>query len=708
MRTLSAGFVIVSAGLATVLASAAAAQTTSVAPTTVMSGEIEVTTTKSPVAVERVPASVTVISGDDLRARGATDLASALELAAGVSIAPGGDGGPAGSIPELWGLREFDAFLLVVDGVPWGGAFNPALTAIDLTDVERIEVLRGAAPVMYGATSFSGVIQVVHRAAGAEGGVATASAASYGSGRLSWSGPLGGGVDQSLAVSAERQGFADDDAGFDRGHILYRASVPAGPGSLRFDLDGVIVNQDPASPHPRTGAVLSPDVPLDANHNPRDAKIDENRIALIGGYERPVGSGNWSTTLSYTHTSRDTGRGFLTEIANTDPNANGYRQDLTLDDVYLDTRFGFAPTDDLQLTVGLDWLYGSADQQSEDFDYFASLDGRIRPRLDDLAAAGELRVEDTRSFGGLYLQADWTPDPRWTVQAGVRLNRTHESLDAEGGELDEGDKLLEEEGEGELGHDSRDFTRGSGAVGVNWLAWAEGAHAVWLYADVRSTFKPAALDFGPDAEGEILEPETAVAYEVGAKGRHGQGVVDWELSVFQMDMDNLVVSQLDEDGLPRLVNGGQQRFKGLELELDARLAEDLRGRLTYAYHDPRFTDYERLFDGVPTRIDGNRPEMVAANQVGAGLILAPARGLLGSVVYSWSDSRYLNQRNTAEAPSYSTWSAGLGWRFERWDLRLDGTNLNDTRPPVAESEVGDAQYYRLPARSFRLSALLHL
>ena len=93
----------------------------------------------------------------------------ALALAAGISVAPGGDNGPAGSVPEIWGLREFDAFLLVVDGVPWGGAFNPALPTLDLNDVERIEILRGAAPVIYGATSFVGVIHVIHRAAGAPG-----------------------------------------------------------------------------------------------------------------------------------------------------------------------------------------------------------------------------------------------------------------------------------------------------------------------------------------------------------------------------------------------------------------------------------------------------------------------------------------------------------------------------------------------------------
>ena len=104
-------------------------------------------------------ASTTVLRGQDLRDRGATDLRSALALVAGVDIAPGGDGGPAAAVPEMWGFREFDAFLLVVDDVPWGGAFNPDTINLSLKDVERIEILRGAAPVMYGATSFVGVIR---------------------------------------------------------------------------------------------------------------------------------------------------------------------------------------------------------------------------------------------------------------------------------------------------------------------------------------------------------------------------------------------------------------------------------------------------------------------------------------------------------------------------------------------------------------------
>ncbi len=665
----------------------------------VVSGTIEVTTTRVPEDVETVPASVTVISGEELRARGATDLGSALALASGVAVAPGGDGGPAGSIPELWGLREFDAFLLVVDGVPWGGAFNPALPALDLTDVDRIEIVRGAAPVMYGATSFSGVIQVIHRAAGTPGGTLRLGIGSYGSRSMAYTAPLlpGRGFKHSLVISGERQGFRDDRTGFDRTHVLYRSARTTRSGTFRLDIDGYIVRQDPASPSPRTGQVLSPLVPIDANQNPRGSKIDDDRLTLITGFERKLSNATWSTTLSVSHTNRSTGRGFLTDVSTNDPNANGYRQDLSLDDVYFDTHVVFSPHPDVQVVMGADHLYGKADQRSEDFDYFASLDGTQVPSLNDLPAQGRLRMQDTRNFSGLYLQTEWNPGPRWRVQIGARLNRTRESIDASTVELDTGS--------GDSGGDVRTFSRGSGVVGVSWLVWGGSDNAVWAYTDYRRTFKPAALDFGPDAEGEILKPETSHSYELGFKGRHGNGAFDWELSAFQMDLANLVVAKLTEGGQPGLTNAGKERFKGVELELDVRLASDLRWRTTVAWHDARFTDYERPFDGVPTRLDGNRLELSARTLASTGLVYSPSRGFHAVVLADRVGRRFLDMRNHSEAPAYTTWSATVGYRFTSWDLRIEGYNLNDTRPPVSESEVGDAQYYRLPARSIRVSFL---
>jgi iron complex outermembrane receptor protein len=675
---------------------AALAQTLAADPdaTPAVEETIQVTATRVPEDVEAVPVSITVLSGDELRARGATDLASALSSVAGVTVAPGGDVGPAGSVPEIWGLREFDAFLLVVDGVPWGGAFNPALTTLDLTDVDRIEILRGSAPVMYGATSFVGVIHVLHRQAGTEGTNVRLSGGSYGSGSaaVSLGLPSFGAVRQSLSVNAERQGFKDDRTGYDRGHVLYRAAT----GGFHFDLDGAIVKQDPASPHPRQGRVLSPLVPLDGNYNPKDAHIDEDRLQLTAGYDKTLTRGSWSSILAVTHSKRDTLRGFLSDLVDEDPNARGYEQELTTNDVYFDTHVTMPLGSNARVIAGLDHLFGRAEADSEDFEYFAPLNGRTVPSDSTIDRETAFDMEDERNFTGLYLQTEWDPHPRWHFMAGARLNRTAEDREA-GEEPLNGEEPGEEE---EGGKDEKTATRGSGMVGVSWLAWQQDANGVWVYADYRNTYKPAALDFGPEAEPEILEPETARSYELGLKGRHGR--FDWELSGFQMDFENLVVAQA-VNGLPSLVNAGNERFRGAELELEYRILDDLVGRGTYARHDAIFKDYLQDFDGAPTQLDGNRLEMSARDLAGAELVWSPDLGVFGFASWNQVGERFLNKRNTALAAPYDTWAAGVGYRFATWELRLDGFNLTDERDPVAESELGDAQYYRLPARNVRLT-----
>jgi len=660
---------------------------------------LQVTATRVAAPEDRVPVSITVISGEELASRQAYDLRSAMALVAGLDIAPGGDGGPASAVPGMWGLREFDAFLLVVDGVPWGGAFNPALSTLVLTDIERIEVLRGAAPVMYGATSFVGVIHVIHRAAGESDQRVRMSYGRFDSVSVSASLalPEGQGYRQSLAVDGERSRFADDRAGVDRGHVLYRGGFVTGRGSTaRFDFDVSRLRQDPNSPHLREGPVLAPGLPLDANHNPYDARLDENRYHLVGAWDHPLEKGSWSTLLALTSTSNDIIRGFLDEEYVDDgssPNAAGFIQDRDIRDLYFDSHvvqeFGGA----LRLTFGLDYLYGKAEQTSKNFDYYIPTGGTPAPESGLQPISETFRVVDERKFLGAYLQAQWNLTPVVDLLAGMRLNQTDESRHSEGTGEDSGARES----------DRLDRTRVSGVVGLSWRAWQQDSDYFTVFADYRDTFKPAAMDFGPESEAEILLPEKAHSLEAGFKARWLSGHLNVDFSAFDMHFENLVVSQ-SVNGRPGLANAGKEHFKGAEAEARLHIAGALELAGSYAWHEARFGDYEQLFGDTPTQLDGNYLEMSPRHLASLGLDYHPERGLHGAVVWQHVGSLYLNKRNTASSPAYDTIDSSVGWRFPRWEVAAVVHNMTDERPPVSESELGESQYYRLPARSYELVA----
>src|SRR6516165_1039326 len=261
---------------------------------------LTVTATRIPEPIDRIPATLSVVSGEELRARDAEDMATALSLVSGVEAPAGGDAGPSSAVPSFWGLHEFDAFLLVMDEVPWGGAFNPAIPTLNLNDVERIEVLKGAAPVIYGATSFVGVVHVLHYPAGQASNIADVAFGSYGSVRGSAAFALPGWNDyrHSFAADAEHVGFPDKRQEVSGGRLLYRGALDLGQGELRIDANLGILRDVPPSPVIRQGVSLTTLTPLDANFNPADAAIDEDKYQLALAYSLPTAWGTWDTLAS--------------------------------------------------------------------------------------------------------------------------------------------------------------------------------------------------------------------------------------------------------------------------------------------------------------------------------------------------------------------------------------------------------------------------
>ncbi|HEV2332717.1 MAG TPA: TonB-dependent receptor, partial [Gammaproteobacteria bacterium] len=199
----------------------------------------------------------------------------------------------------------------------------------------------------------------------------------------------------------------------------------------------------------------------------------------------------------------------------------------------------------------------------------------------------------------------------------------------------------------------------------------------------------------------------AQQYEVGAKGHLLQGAFDWEANLFLTDMSNTVIST-DVNGLPGVANGGQNRFQGLELEADWRIADDWRWQTAYSYHDAHYRSFINITPGGLVQDAGKRLEVSPHHLFATGLFYMPAHGWNGSATLHYTGQRFFDPENTVSAQAFVTWDAGIGYRFDTWSLTLQGRNLNDARDVVSNSELGNSESYVLPARFFELSASLPL
>jgi iron complex outermembrane receptor protein len=132
-------------------------------------GQIEVTTaSKVPVKATRTPAAIYVITQEDIRRSGATNIAEALRLAPGVEVAR------VDSNTWALGIRGFEStlsrsVLVLIDG---RSVYTPLFAGVYwqvqdtlLEDIERIEVIRGPGGTIWGANAVNGVINIITKRA---------------------------------------------------------------------------------------------------------------------------------------------------------------------------------------------------------------------------------------------------------------------------------------------------------------------------------------------------------------------------------------------------------------------------------------------------------------------------------------------------------------------------------------------------------------
>jgi vitamin B12 transporter len=166
-------------GLAPVVCSAQEASPTP-SPSEAEVEQVVVSATRFDIPLDQSPASVSVISSEDLEQKQIERVSDALREVPGLSVVQTGTAGQLTSVFTR-GLRSEHTQVLL-DGIPINqglqGAFNFADFSTD--DIERIEVVRGPQSTLYGPRALAGVIQIfTKQGTGTPGATVAAEGGSY-------------------------------------------------------------------------------------------------------------------------------------------------------------------------------------------------------------------------------------------------------------------------------------------------------------------------------------------------------------------------------------------------------------------------------------------------------------------------------------------------------------------------------------------------
>ena len=210
-------------------------------------GEAQAAATRAPLAAQVAARQVTTFSRADLEAAGITSINDVLKLSAATDVRQRGGFGIQTDISIDGGT--FDQITLLLNGVPLVNpqtGHNAADFPVNLSDIERIEILEGAASRVMGSQAFSGAVNIVTRSSANPGSPleARVEGGSYGTlrgeARTAWN--LGQGWSASASGSWQRSDGATRNSAVEGGkgyaHLGYQAS------DLSFDLQAGITAND--------------------------------------------------------------------------------------------------------------------------------------------------------------------------------------------------------------------------------------------------------------------------------------------------------------------------------------------------------------------------------------------------------------------------------------------------------------------------------
>ncbi|MFQ2013809.1 TonB-dependent receptor [Aeromonas veronii] len=193
-----------------------------------------------------------------------------------------------------------------------------------------------------------------------------------------------------------------------------------------------------------------------------------------------------------------------------------------------------------------------------------------------------------------------------------------------------------------------------------------------FYTSYSKTFTPVGgelIGITPGDKNNSLEPQHTRLYEGGVKSDWLNGKLATTLSLYRLEMYN----KRTKDPLDptKVILTGLQRTEGVELSARAELTDEIYLRGGFAIQDAEQVKAD-------ADLQGKRP-MNVSRQNGQFYLgyKSGEQGWFGETGVTAVGDRFADNANTTTLPGYARFDARAGYRWQQWEAELSAENLTD-------------------------------
>lgn len=192
------------------------------------------------------------------------------------------------------------------------------------------------------------------------------------------------------------------------------------------------------------------------------------------------------------------------------------------------------------------------------------------------------------------------------------------------------------------------------------------------YAGYSTSFNPAS---GTDRLGNAFEPTTGEQFEVGVKYQPDGSNSFVTLSAYHLTQDNVLSPDTTPGFTNYSVQTGQVRIRGVELEGKAEITDAFSVLASYAYTDSEITKANPNATGISN--EGNRFAFIPRHQASLWLDYTLQTSTVWDGLSLGGGARYTGQTfgdnaNNFDVPSYTVFDAAVRYDFGKADPKLEG------------------------------------